>query len=82
MVLIRRTQNPQAYITAGLVFFLIAIFFSMLADGRLVGRVLADQLSGRVLETLQGFSDGFSLPMFMASIYFQLRGLMLQRGPA
>lgn len=80
MVLKRRIHNPQGYIQAGMVFFLIGIFTSMVADGRLVGHFLIDLIpTASLANTIQGFADGFSLPMLMASIFFSLRGLAMQR---
>jgi hypothetical protein len=64
----------------GRVFFLIGIFASMVSDGRLLGVLLTDPFSGRALEFIQGFSGGFSIPILLASIYFSLRGLRLERG--
>jgi hypothetical protein len=80
MLLKRCNNKSQAYITTGGVFFLIGIFSSMVADGRILGVLLTNQFSGSALDLLQGFADGFSIPMLMASIYFSLRGLKLRRG--
>lgn len=80
MVLKRHNKNAQANIMTGRVLFLIGIFSSMVADGRLLGALLADLVSGRALDFMQGFSGGFSIPMLLASIYFSLHGLRLQRG--
>jgi hypothetical protein len=80
MILKRKIQQPKDYITAGMAFFLIGIFASMFADGRLIGAFFSSMISDEsLLHTIQGFADGFSLPMFFASIFFNLRGLMLQR---
>jgi hypothetical protein len=80
MLLKRCNNKSQAYITAGSVFFLIGIFSTMVADGRLLGALLTNRFSGSTLDLLQGFADGFSIPMLMASIYFSLRGVKLRRG--
>lgn len=80
MILKRYNNNPRAHITTGSVFFLVGIFSSMVADGRLLGTLLTNQFSGSALDLLQGFADGFSIPILIASIYFSLRGLRLQRG--
>jgi hypothetical protein len=77
MVLKRYIKNAQANIMIGRVFFLIGIFSSMVADGRLLGVLLTSQFSGRALEIMQGFFGGFSIPMLLASIYFSMRGLRL-----
>jgi len=80
MMLKRYKENPQAHITAGSIFFLVGIFSSMVADGRLLELLLTNQFSGSALDHLQGFANGFSIPMLMASIYFSLRGLKLRQG--
>lgn len=80
MILKRKIQNPQDYITAGMAFFLIGILASMVADGRLVGVLITSRIPNEsLIETIQGFADGFSIPMICASIFFNLRGLALQR---
>jgi Kef-type K+ transport system membrane component KefB len=80
MLLKRKVQEPKDYITAGMAFFLIGIFASMFADGRLIGAFFSNMIPDEsLMNSMQGFADGFSLPMFFASIFFNLRGLMLQR---
>lgn len=80
MMLKRKIQNSQDYITAGMAFLLIGIFASMVADGRLVGAFFASLVpSASLMDTIQGFADGFSIPMFCASIFLNLRGLAMQR---
>jgi len=73
-------KNSQGYIQVGMTFFLIGITASLIADGRLIGAFFTNIIhEGPFLSTLQGFADGLSLPMFGASIYFNLRGLTVQR---
>lgn len=80
MLLKRKIQDSKEYITAGMIFFLIGIFVSMLADGRLIGAFLIYLTPNEsLIHTIQGFADGFALPMFFASIFFSLRGLVLRR---
>ena len=76
----RKFHTPQGYITAGMIFFLVAICATQIADGRLLGAVLTGLIGNEALTgTIQGFADGFALPMFFASIFFSLRGYSLQR---
>jgi hypothetical protein len=80
MVLKRKINNPQGYIMAGMVFFLIGIFASMIADGRLIGAFFSSLiLNGSLRDTIQGFAGGFSVPLLGASIFFNMRGLMMWR---
>jgi hypothetical protein len=80
MLLKRKIQDPNDYLVAGMVFFLIGIFASMLADGRLIGALLIYLTPNEsLIHTIQGFAHGFALPMFFASIFFSLRGLVLRR---
>lgn len=80
MILKRKKQRPEDYITAGMAFFLIGILASMFADGRLIGAFFSSLIPNEsLLNIIQGFADGFSLPMFFASIFFNLRGLMMRR---
>ena len=80
MLLKRKIQDPQEYILAGMVFFLIGVLASMLADGRLIGGLFIRMIHEESLKhTIQVFAGGFSLPMFFASIFFFLRGLALRR---
>jgi hypothetical protein len=79
MILKRHSDDPQAYIAVGMGFFLAAMFTSMISDGRLLEAFLTGLLSGRILELVQGFCAGLSIPLSMASIYFNLRGLVLYR---
>jgi hypothetical protein len=80
MLLKRKIQDPNEYIMVGMAFFLIGIFASMLADGRLIGAFFIQLIPDEALiNTVQGFADGFALPMLFASIFFNLRGLALRR---
>lgn len=75
MLLRRDDTNPRRLITAGQIFFLAGLLASTLAGGG----VLDGPLGVAVPDWLYGFADGLSLPMFGASIFFQLRGLTLLR---
>jgi hypothetical protein len=80
MVLKRKWHTPQGYITAGMAFFLIGIFASMVADGRLIGELFISLIPDETFaHTIQVFANGFSIPLLMASIYFQIRGLKMLR---
>jgi hypothetical protein len=80
MVFKRKINNPQGYLLAGMAFFLIGIFAAQVADGRLIGafftRLIPD---GSLKDTIQGFAGGFSIPMFLASGYFHLRNIIVNR---
>jgi hypothetical protein len=80
MVLKRRLQTPKEYIQTGMAFFLIGIFASQVADGRLVGAFFISLIHNEALvDTLQGASVGFSIPLLCFSIYFNLRGFGMIR---
>lgn len=76
----RRLRNPQGSMQAGMVFLLVALFASMIADGRLVGAYLAGLIRDEaMLHTIQVFAGGFALPMFFATIFFNLRSISMRR---
>jgi len=80
MALKKRITTPQEYIRAGMVFFLIGIFASMLADGRFIGAfIISLNPDKSLLASIQGAGAGFSLPIYCASIFFNLRGLTMIR---
>jgi len=80
MTLKKRISTPQEYIRAGMAFFLIGIFASMLADGRFIGAFIISLIPDKsLLASIQGAVAGFSLPIFSASIFFNLRGLTMIR---
>jgi len=80
MVLKRKISDPQGYLLAGMVFFLIGIFATQVADGRLIGafftRLIPD---GSLKDTIQGFAAGISIPFFIASGYFHIRNIIVNR---
>jgi hypothetical protein len=80
MALKKKLSTPRDYIQVGMAFFLIGIMVSQVADGRLVGALLVNFLSRVVsIGPLQEFAAGLSIPLFCASIYFNVRGLYLVR---
>jgi hypothetical protein len=80
MKLKRKIYTPQEYIQVGMAFFLIGIFISQVADGRLIGGLLASLLPDNFsIEATQEFTAGLSIPIFIGSIFFNLRGLILLR---
>jgi len=80
MVLKRKIYTPQEYIQVGMAFFLVGIFVNMLADGRFIGVLLASFIPDQsILDSIQGVADGFSIPIFCASIFFNVRGLVMYR---
>jgi hypothetical protein len=80
MLLKRKIQNSLGYTRTGMVFFLIGICSSMIADGRLLGVLFTGLVSDeKTLQLLRVFADGFAIPMFFAAIFFLLRGVATQR---
>lgn len=80
MALKRKIHNPQGYIAAGMVFFLIAMFVNMIGDVRLIGEFLSGLVSDETIwDHIRGFATGLSIPLCGASIYFNIRGLVLLR---
>lgn len=80
MVLKLKNLTPQEYIQVGIAFFLLGMALSTLADGRLFGVFFTNlNPDGTIMHTVQEFARGFSLPISMASIYFNVRGLVLMR---
>jgi hypothetical protein len=72
--------TPQEMIQVGMMFFLLGIFINMVADGRLMGAFVAKLITNSsVLNTIQGFAAGLSIPILGASIYFNIRGLIMSR---
>lgn len=75
-----KKYTPQEMIQIGMMFFLLGVFVNMIADGRMIGRLLADVISDpSLLNTIQGVAAGLSIPVFGASIYFNVRGLIYLR---
>jgi hypothetical protein len=80
MALKKRISTPQEYIQVGMAFFLIGVFASMVAHGRLIGASIISLIPDKsLLASIQGTVAGFSIPIFCASILFNLRGLMMIR---
>jgi hypothetical protein len=80
MTLKKRISTPQEYIQVGMAFFLIGIFASMVADGRFIGAFIISLIPDKsLLASIQGAVAGFSLPIFCASIFFNLRGLTMMQ---
>ena len=80
MALKKRISTPQEYIQIGMTFFLIGIFASMVADGRLIGAFIISLIPDKsLLASIQGAVAGFSVPIFCASIIFNIRGLTMIR---
>lgn len=80
MIKVRKPYTPQEYIHIGMAFFLLGIFVSQVADGRLLGELFANMLPESFsADAIQGMAAGFSIPIFCASIYFNLNGLVMFR---
>ena len=80
MVLKRKLSSPQKYIQVGMAFFLMGLFASQMADGRLIGAFFIKMLPGELsMDAIQGMAAGFSIPILCASIFFNLRGLTMLR---
>jgi hypothetical protein len=80
MVLKRKTYTPQEYIQVGMAFFLMGLFVSTVADGRLIGTFFASLIPNQsIKDAIQGAAAGFSIPISCVSIYFNVRGLAMLR---
>jgi hypothetical protein len=80
MVLKRKTYTPQEYIQVGMAFFLMGLFVSTVADGRLIGTFFASLIPNQsIKDAIQGAAAGFSIPISCISIYFNVRGLAMLR---
>jgi len=80
VVLKRKTYTPQEYIQVGMAFFLMGIFVSTVADGRLIGAFFASLIPDQsIKDAVQGAAAGFSIPISCISIYFNVRGLAMLR---
>lgn len=80
MILKRNIQNPQDYIAVGMAFFLLSFITSTVAEGRLIGAFITSWITNEsLIDTIQGFADGFTIIMSCASIYFNVRGLYMLR---
>lgn len=76
----RKIYTPQEYIQVGMAFFLIGAFTSMVADGRLIGAFFANLIPDKsLMDSIQGVAVGFSIPISCASIFFNVRGLVMLR---
>ena len=80
MELKRKYLTPQEYIQVGMAFFLIGLIVSRVADVRLISAfsasLIPDQSS---IDTIQGITAGSSILILCASIYFNVRGLVMLR---
>ena len=80
MILKGRKYTPQDMIQIGMAFFLLGVFVNMVGDGRMIGALIGNLISDKsTLDTIQSVAAGFSIPIFCASIYFNLRGLIVIR---
>jgi hypothetical protein len=80
MILKRKIQSPREYIGVGMAFFLIAMLLNMVADGRLIGAFFTSMIHDKsLLDTIQSIAAGFSIPISCASIFFNVRGLIMLR---
>ena len=80
MALKKRITDPQQYIQVGMFFFLIGITASIVAEGRFIGAFLSSLIPDKsLLALIQGAVAGFSVPIFCASIFFNLRGFSMTR---
>jgi hypothetical protein len=80
MALKKRISSPQVNMQVGMAFFLIGIFVSMVADGRLIGAFIISLIPHTsLLDAIQGAAAGFSIPILCASIFFYLRGITMIR---
>jgi hypothetical protein len=80
MVLKRKNFTPQEYIQIGMAFFLIGLILSRIVDARLISAFFASVIPDKSsMDTFHGIAAGFSIPILCASIYFNVRGLIMLR---
>jgi hypothetical protein len=80
MVFKKKKYTPQEFIQMGMGLFLLGVFFSMVADGRLIGAFFANLIQNKsTMEIIKGVAAGLSVPAIGGSIFFNLRGLWLFR---
>jgi hypothetical protein len=80
MILKRKNYTTQEYTQVGRVFFLIGIFASQVADGRLMGAFFANIRPDKSsMELIQSVAAGSSTVIFCAAIFFYLHGLSILR---
>jgi hypothetical protein len=75
-----KIHTAQEYMQAGMGLFMLGLFFTILSNGRLMGISFAPNIHQHSwLDFFQGVATGCSIPIFCASIYFNIRGLFLFR---
>jgi hypothetical protein len=80
MAIKQKKYNPQEMIQIGMLFFLLGVFVNMIGDERMIGAFFVKLiLDSSLLGSIQGFAAGLSIPIFGASIYFNVRGLIMHR---
>jgi hypothetical protein len=76
----QKLYTPQEYILIGMIFLLIGVAAISVADGRLLDAFLASLIPNRsIMDRIQGIAAGFSIPISCASIFFNVRGLVMLR---
>ena len=77
----KRLQDPTNMLRTGQAFFLIGILCSSISRSSPPVSGLSTLITNEhLLDTLQGFAGGLSVPMLASSIYLSLRAVTLRRG--
>ncbi len=80
MALKPRINTPQEHILVGMAFFLVGLFAHMVGDGRIIGAFCASLNHDQsALAPIQSIAGGILIPVSCASIYFNVRGLVMLR---
>lgn len=76
----KQLRDPAYTLRMGQVFFLIGILCSSISRSSPPVSGLSNIIANEsVLDTLQGFAGGLSVPFLASSIYLNLRALTLRR---
>jgi hypothetical protein len=76
----KKLKNPAYMLGMGQIFLLIGILCSSISRSSPPMTGLSNLIPNEsLLDTLQGFAGGLSIPMFASSIYLSLRGLTLRQ---
>lgn len=80
MALKRIINTPQEHLQVGMALFFIAIFVNLIGDERIIAAFFASLIPDQsLLATIRGIATGISIPVSCASIFFNVRGLMMMR---
>ena len=81
MIIMRKSGGDyRVLIGWGQAFLMVGLLAASLSDGSFLWETVGKELFGGVVSSsLRGFAAGLSIPMLGASIYLNVRGLVLYR---